>query len=61
MQTKSNIERTRLLDSFLDALDEWDCPIEDRAEHIIDFIDGGYDLSEYKDRGMFRVIQGGRE
>lgn len=61
MQTKSRFERTRLLDSFLEALDEWGCPAEDRAEHIIDFIDSGYDLSEYKDRGRLRVIRGGRD
>jgi hypothetical protein len=59
MMAGERTERIALLDAFLGALDEWGCADEDRAEAIIDFIDGGYNLSEYEDRAKLRVITGG--
>lgn len=56
-------EKTRAdkLARFLDALDEWGCDEnEKRAAEIVQFIDSGYDLSEYEDRTHLRVIDGGR-
>lgn len=56
----SRQDRIEWLDAFLGALDEWGCEDDERAEAIIDFIDSGYDLSEYEDRAKLRVITGGR-
>lgn len=53
-------KRARALAHFLDALDAWGCEDnEKRAIEIVQFIDGGYDLSEYEDRTHLRVIEGG--
>jgi hypothetical protein len=53
------MRRAEALSIFLDALDEWGC--EDnasKATEIIAFLDGGCDLSMYRDRPSFQVIQG---
>lgn len=35
---------------FLEALDEWTLPFyEEQAKEILDFIDSGFDLSEYRE------------
>lgn len=54
--------RAQALTLFLDALDAWGCEDNNqRADEIIEFLDGGCDLSAYEDRPTFRVIAGGRE
>lgn len=53
--------RAEALSIFLDALDEWGCEDNDeRAAAIIEFLDGGCDLSAYKDQPCLTVIDGGR-
>lgn len=58
----AKLTRTEALSHFLDALDGWGCEDNDlRAKEIIEFLDGGCDLSEYEEnRPELRVIQGGR-
>lgn len=54
--------RIEALSIFLDALDEWGCEDNDeRAHEIIAFLDGGGDLSAYKDGPRLTVIKGGKE
>lgn len=43
-------EQIELLSHFLEALDEWGCDDNmDRANHIADFIAGGFDLTAYEE------------
>lgn len=56
------MEKFEALSLFLDALDEWGCEDNDeRAAEIIAFLDGGCDLSAYKDGPRLTVIKGGKE
>jgi len=53
-------EQIELLSHFLDALDEWGCDANsEKAQHIADFIAGGFDLSEYEEMPRLSVIDGG--
>ncbi len=54
---------TTALHHFLDALDEWGCDDnEERASAIIEFLDGGCDLSQYEaGRPILTVVRGGRD